>query len=108
MVAIFEIEEQCLELGGGEFEPWVNRLEDAKLLGVIQHWDQEIRSPFDGKMTDTSWATVVEASTGLEGEIGLESRSGKLYVSSEHPDAFAKLVAIVAVEAIEGPLDKEV
>lgn len=107
MVAIFEIEEQCLELGGGEFEPWVNRMEDAKLLAVMQHYDQEIRSQFDGRMTSTSWATVVEASTGLEGEIGLESRSGRLYVASEHPEAFAKLVTAVTAEAIEGPLDRE-
>lgn len=107
MVAIFEIEEQCVELGGGEFEPWVNRLEDAKLIAVMQHYDENIKSPFDGKMTSTSWSSVVEASTGLEGEIGLEARSGRLYVLSEHPDAFAKLVAMVAKEAIEGPLDRE-
>lgn len=108
MIAIFEIEEQCIELGGGDLEPWINSLEDAKHLAVIQHYDENIKSQFDGKMTATSWATVVEASTGLEGEIGLESRSGKLYVSSEHPDAFVKLVALVAKEAIEGPLDREV
>lgn len=107
MIAIFEIDEQCLELGGGEFEPFINRLEDAKHLMVMQHSEGSVFSQFDNRRTDVAWANVVEASTGLEGEIGLESLSGKLYVSSEHPDVFAKLVALITNEAIEGPLDKE-
>ncbi len=107
MIAIFEIEEQCLELGGGEFEPFVNRLENAEHLMVMQHYDGQVFSRDDGKMTPAAWAHVVEATTGLEGEICIEARTGILFVESEHPDAFVKLVALVAKEAIEGPLDKE-
>ncbi|TLN26708.1 hypothetical protein FDZ71_00415 [bacterium] len=107
MIAIFEIEEQCLELGGGDLEPWINSLEDLKHLAVMQHVDMKLMSRWDKQLTDVSFAKVVEATTGLEGEIGLESRTGILYVESEHPDAFAKLVAVVCKEAIEGPLDRE-
>ncbi len=103
MIAVFKIEEQRIELGGEEFEVFINQLESEKHIAADEVTYDSAFSMADLQLTEFARVKVIEATTGEWCAIGFEYRTGILWVESEWTEAFTALLKVILPVAVMDP-----